>query len=188
MVDFNIFLTADNHFGHANIIRFCNRPFANADEMDERMIASWNKVVSDSDFVYHLGDFTMGNKKQARRYFNRLNGNIIILGNPWHHDKRWIKNTWDSPIANHVLTGMPIEVIVHDKMPITLCHYAMDRWERSHYGAYHAFGHSHNQYHPDNLSMDIGVDSAFALLGSYRPFRLEEFVSIMEKKASVQSK
>lgn len=51
------FFTSDSHFGHANIIRYCQRPFADADEMDSALIRIWNSVVDPRDTVYHLGDF-----------------------------------------------------------------------------------------------------------------------------------
>lgn len=55
-----VFFTSDTHFTHANIIRFCSRPFKNVEEMDETMIANWNRVVGENDIVFHLGDFCMG--------------------------------------------------------------------------------------------------------------------------------
>ena len=37
-----VFFTADPHFGHTNIIRYENRPFASAEEMDQELIRRWN--------------------------------------------------------------------------------------------------------------------------------------------------
>lgn len=51
-----IYFTADTHFGHENVIRFCDRPFSSANEMDEAMIANWNARVKGDDTVYVLGD------------------------------------------------------------------------------------------------------------------------------------
>lgn len=51
-----IYFTADTHFWHENIIRFCNRPFTCAAEMDEALIANWNSRVKGNDIIYILGD------------------------------------------------------------------------------------------------------------------------------------
>ena len=39
------FFTSDHHFGHANIIEYCRRPFASAEEMDAEMEARWRARV-----------------------------------------------------------------------------------------------------------------------------------------------
>ncbi len=43
--------TSDHHFGHENIIKYCNRPFLHAAAMDLEMFSRWNDVVDDSDEV-----------------------------------------------------------------------------------------------------------------------------------------
>lgn len=52
-----IYYTADLHFGHANIIKLCHRPFASIEEMDEKLIEKWNNKVKNGDTVYIVGDF-----------------------------------------------------------------------------------------------------------------------------------
>ena len=37
-----IFYTSDLHLGHANVIRFDKRPFADVEEMDQYIITRWN--------------------------------------------------------------------------------------------------------------------------------------------------
>ena len=57
--------TSDHHFGHNNIIRYCGRPFPDADTMDNEMVDRWNDLVDDSDEVWILGDLVMGGKTQG---------------------------------------------------------------------------------------------------------------------------
>jgi len=88
-----VYVIADTHFNHGNIIKYCNRPFKDANEMDETLIANWNSVVGKDDTVYHLGDFALAKTEQLQGYIRSLNGNIILLlGN---HDRK-AKSFWRS--------------------------------------------------------------------------------------------
>ena len=74
------FYIADTHFGHANIIKYCNRPFKDIYEMTEVLVNNWNSVVSEDDEVYMLGDFTLTkNKEIISKLVSRLNGHIYLL-------------------------------------------------------------------------------------------------------------
>lgn len=54
------FYIADMHLGHANIIGFDHRPFADVEEMDRTLIDNWNAAVEEKDNIYILGGSHMG--------------------------------------------------------------------------------------------------------------------------------
>jgi calcineurin-like phosphoesterase family protein len=85
----DIFLIADLHLGHANIIRYCSRPFLLSDvaEMDRVLIGNWNAVISPGTQVFHVGDLRHGkDAPESRTYYGQLNGAVtLITGN---HDDR----------------------------------------------------------------------------------------------------
>lgn len=161
-----VFFTADHHFGHANIIRYCERPFLNVKEMDDALVNMWNSVVEKEDFVFHLGDFTLGDLDRFSSITRRLNGRIHIV--PGGHDHRWLERFVYLSAASN--SKHPVRVLAplvtidikeygeaEDDI-IVLCHYAMRVWDRSHYGSYHLYGHSHGNLPPITNSLDVGVD------------------------------
>ena len=87
------FFVADTHFGGENIIRYENRPFANAAEMDEKLIENWNRIVSEEDTVYVLGDFSdYADVKKETEILAQLNGTkILVMGN---HDAHRTPQEW----------------------------------------------------------------------------------------------
>ena len=83
MVD--IWIISDTHFGHANIIKYCNRPFDSVEEMNEVMIQRWNAVVKPQDHVYHLGDVA-SSQQMLNAVMPRLVGHKrLVLGNHDNH-------------------------------------------------------------------------------------------------------
>jgi calcineurin-like phosphoesterase family protein len=85
----DIFLISDLHLGHANIIRYCSRPFFFPDvgEMDHVLIKNWNYTISPANRVYYLGDLQYGSDDASAGYYrNKLRGRInCVQGN---HDAR----------------------------------------------------------------------------------------------------
>lgn len=145
------FFISDTHFGHANIIRMCNRPFAGLEEHDRLLVESWNAVVQPGDVVWHLGDFARGlDAKASRRVFEQLRGHKrLILGN---HDFRGGTRSlgWES-VQHYAETSI-------DGTRICLFHYGMRVWPGMHHGSVMLYGHSHGRLPGNRQSMDIGVD------------------------------
>ena len=78
----DVFITADEHYGHNKIIVHCERPFAHADEMNEYIIDQHNRTVPNkqSYLTIHLGDWFWHTMK--------LGEALTILGPPWRRTGR----------------------------------------------------------------------------------------------------
>ena len=79
-----VFVISDPHFGHANIIKYCNRPFPDAATMDAALVANWNVTVPPDATVWVLGDMTV-NPDKLGGLLARLHGRkVLVAGN---HDQ-----------------------------------------------------------------------------------------------------
>lgn len=170
-----IFFTSDTHYGHTNILKYCNRPFDNITHMNDALISNWNEVVRPNDIVYHLGDFAM--MRDPDSILRRLNGKEIhlILGNHDAKNKRILR---DSRELASVRDVAEVRVGPHT---FWLSHYAHLRWPKAHYGAIHLFGHSHGGLQGVGKSMDVGVDPM-----GYYPISMDDVIDKMNKLQPVE--
>jgi len=175
-----VYFTADSHFGHDAIRGYCGRPFPTIEEHDEALTGEWNRVVGLKDTVYHLGDFTLGGEATARRYFARLNGRVCILGNEFHHDRRWLSGGPYWTKYYEVVILPPIHTMKIDGLFIVLCHFPLVIWPRKHYMAIHLHSHSHGRYQGEGKILDVGVDNVNKIWGAYRLVSLDEVSEYME--------
>jgi calcineurin-like phosphoesterase family protein len=165
-----IWFTADTHFGHANIIKYCNRPFPNVEVMNNTIKDNWNRVVRPQDTIYILGDVAMKiSYYEIRKILSTLNGQkYVILGD---HDKQ----IWKCTDLIEEIT--PLKKITIDNISITLCHYCMRVWWKSHFNSWHLFGHSHGYLDAIGKSHDVGVDN-----NNFTPISFDELKIIMNNK------
>ena len=56
-----IYFISDTHFGHANIVKMCERPYPDVEAMNEALITAWNERVHGDDTVYIIGDCIISN-------------------------------------------------------------------------------------------------------------------------------
>ena len=190
-----IWFCSDLHLGHANIIKYSKRPFSSVEEHDRILIENWNTYVAHNDLVYFLGDFAYRNKEGTERLRKRLMGNIhFIEGN---HDKAAFAIRDQFTFYKDVYELKTKDSKLGD-VRIFMSHYAHRVWNKSHHGAWHLYGHSHNSLpdDPNSLSFDVGVDATAARLGGkptgqawsglqpqdYRPISLEEVAAVMATK------
>lgn len=156
-----IYFTSDLHFYHDNIIKYTNRPFRNAEQMDSALIRNWNNTVTPSDEIYILGDLTLKGAEHANTVLRQLNGKkYLIRGNHEHYLEQkefdhslfvWVKDYYTLHYKNAAFV---------------LFHYPIAEWDGFYRGAYHLHGHQHNraEYNFNNranklLRYDVGVDA-----------------------------
>lgn len=176
-----LFLTADEHYFHSNIIGFCNRPYADVLEMNEALIANHNSLVTKEDCVIHVGDFVFGNANSIVDVIERLNGYHFLMDGS--HDRALQKYLNEDPknipkhVASRICVLPKLFEFKYQKEKIVLCHYAMMRWWASHHGSYHFFGHSHGKLDHPGKAIDVGVDAR-----SYLPVTIEEVLVLADSK------
>jgi len=177
---------ADFHFCHDNIIKYCNRPFKDVQEMNEQLIKNWNKLLQEDDDIIIAGDFIhSGNLEVINNLISRLNGRMwLVYGN---HD---YQNRLDRLIVQHALyhTSDALDFEVADdeledgRMRFHITHYPCEYWTRR---AVHLFGHIHSgplstaseilSFKP--MRYDIGVDA-----NDFKPISYEQIKVIITKQ------
>lgn len=162
----NLFFVSDMHFGHRNVIPYCNRPYASVEEMDDALVRNWNATVNSTDTVYHLGDWAFHNYHRI----GELNGFIYSI--PGNHDQEREKK-----LAPFVQFTAEIHYLkVTPEVRFVLCHYPMSAWKRAY--KYHLHGHCHGNAPPGGPvqnRLDVGIDATRL----YRPAHLDEVLERM---------
>ena len=177
----NNFYISDTHFGHFNIIKHCNRPFSTTEEMDEVMINNWNKVVSDKDTVYILGDIAFSKGNPADYYLKQLNGKkIVIIGNHDYDISKNRKKYLESKLVDKICDYLEITDTIDNQLrKIVMSHYPMAEWNGFFRGSIHLYGHVHNNKKNASYEIMKNIPNAYnvgADILDFTPRKLENVV------------
>ncbi|EJM99988.1 hypothetical protein [Phyllobacterium sp. YR531] len=145
--------SADPHFGHENIIRFCQRPFRSVHEMDAAILANYAKHIGPRDDFWIIGDLSHGRQTDKAGYLKSLFEQVpgrkhLVVGN---HDNRQIKALGWASVQELI-------EIKDGEQSLTLCHYPMITWNHARRGALQLFGHVHQHWQGSRNSINVGVD------------------------------
>jgi calcineurin-like phosphoesterase family protein len=168
------YFTSDCHWNHARIIQYCNRPFADVDEMNRVLVERWNETVTETDTVYCLGDFCWTGYEHI---FHRLNGiKHLIIGN--HDSREIITLPWASQPVHYLELSLKdgefVKTDYRKRPTLVLNHYSMRVWNGSNKGVIMLYGHSHNTLPGFRTSsgggtLDVGCDC-----WDFRPVNLDQ--------------
>lgn len=166
--------TSDPHFGHANIIAYCDRPFASPEQMDEFLIDAWNALVAPGDDVWVLGDIAMAQHPSDLDAVSHLNGRKLLV--PGNHDTCWTGFRKRAANAPQMYLDAGFDQVLHDPAPLTiagrdvqLSHfpYQGDSTDTERYaahrpkdrGAWLVHGHVHDRWRQRGRQINVGVDA-----------------------------
>lgn len=138
-----IWFWSDQHFGHENIIKYCNRPFRDARHMQEQLIANYNSVVEPGDVVIWAGDVTFMETTLMNEIMGELHGyNILVLGN---HDINHGKVRDLDFDEIHKVFSLHNFVVSHHP------------WHNIPKGYFHIHGHTHDHKttHPRHINVCV---------------------------------
>lgn len=175
------YFTSDFHFNHANVIKYCNRPFETVDQMNEVLLKAWNEVVKPEDTVYFLGDFCF-NPQKALEWLSKLNGEIIFISG--NHDKtfefqgkskhiKW-KGLYKQAGCKEI--HQQLQVTLKNNQKVLLNHFPYLQvgtqvggdiryleYRPENKGMVLLHGHSHCHYVKNKNMIDVGIDHNFKL-------------------------
>jgi calcineurin-like phosphoesterase family protein len=185
--------TSDLHFGHANIIRYSHRPFADVDSMNRALIERWNDTVAPADEVWVLGDFALGRIEATLPLARQLQGRKFLLcGN---HDRCWSGH--GSRARDWVSRYQEVGFVVHQDQreldvagtQVVGCHfpYEGDSHDRDRYvearpvdrGQWLVHGHVHERWRQRGRMINVGVDA-----WDYRPVSAETLAQLIAAGAA----
>lgn len=129
---------SDLHIGHENILRFDNRPFADVNEMNNKLIENWNARVRSDDTVYILGDFIWAKESEWPSIVGSLGGNkVLIRGN--HDPKQFSAST-----KRMFQEITDLKEIKDSGKHVVMCHYPIPFFRASFAStAFMLYGHVH---------------------------------------------
>lgn len=156
-----VYLIADTHFDHRNIIRYCHRPFSNVAQMNRTMQDTWNSTVADNGLVYFLGDWSFGRQSRPATYWmHRLKGSIVSIKGS--HDKVSFETSRVLRVGGHSF------LLVHNPRDKKI------EWLRWHDWIIH--GHVHHRapfIDGQRKRINVSVEAT-----NYRPVTLEYLLSL----------
>jgi calcineurin-like phosphoesterase family protein len=177
-----VFFTSDTHFGHKNILRFCQRPWEDIKSHNEGLIELWNSVVGDDDIIFHLGDVCWFNARHdTLKLIKKLKGQIYIV--PGNHDTiqqfELCKDLPNFHLLSDVCTVYLRDVYIQHPIELVLSHYPLMTWSHRDHKALQFFGHIHSgprstcKFDCDlplfSYQYDVGCDN-----NDYKPIEIRE--------------
>lgn len=164
-----IFVCADLHFCHKNVIVYDERPWPDVDAMNTGLISRWNNTVSPNDIVYVLGDVGFCGHDRMKELVSQLKGYLILIrGN---HDRNRSFEWWEEIGFDEVYNQY---VMTLEEKTIHMSHEPIED-APLYPGHFYLYGHVHNDPNYPDWTPHSACVSICRL--NYTPALLSDVVS-----------
>ena len=167
-----LYLITDTHFGHRNIIKYCNRP----ENFEDLIFDNLYKIITNNDILLHLGDVAYGPEKLWIKMYMHIPGEKwLVKGN---HDRK--KTEWYEALGFTKVYDEWFRYVDNDYGTIVFSHKPRDLEQ---FTSYNIHGHCHNseiksfsedspfRYHAEyNKRLSIELEN-------YKPVSLNNFLN-----------
>jgi len=180
----NVFLISDGHWGHKNIIKYTNRPFASIEEMNKYMTEAWNSSVPKDAIIIYLGDFVFYGTIAGKEIKDGLNG-VYWVGAKGNHDKsagHLLRMGFDAVSAERIIIRTDKHVLhcIH-RLPQTIPFWTkVKRLLRIGPKVAYIHGHSHNYFPLYRKIGGVPIINVSCENVSYMPMSLERIIRYVE--------
>lgn len=165
----NVYFWSDQHFGHQNVIKYCNRPFKDKEHMDKAMLINYNETVQDEDLVVWVGDIAFSGVNEYRQLLANLPGKkVLIMGNHDFDRKNKLK---DFGIFSEVYMATSFYMTIQNKIcNLILSHYPIDT-ELLPENTLNIHGHIHDKV-ADFKNINVSVEHT-----NYKPIDITKIIT-----------
>jgi len=164
------FVVSDHHFGHANIIEYCDRPFTSVGDMDTTLLDRHFETVEPDDVVVHLGDVAMDMRtgEDTIERIDAIGGDLLVRGN---HDVGLSDGQAPFPVVDSC-------VLSHGEYTFYCTHRPADVPD-----GWVIHGHHHDNdldtypfFSFDRRQVNVGIDVL-----NFRPITLETITTLVDE-------
>jgi len=161
--DRKVFIWSDIHFGHENIINFCDRPYPDADTMNECIMDNFNETVGEDDISIWVGDVGFLSTTKLNQILGYLHGyKILVIGNHDFKGKKLRNLAFDE---KHLLLQ-----VTKKNIDMVFTHYPMENLP---YPFINIHGHIHNIIKNSLQHINVSVEMPYI---NYKPIQLSDLV------------
>ncbi len=167
----NIWIITDTHFGHENILKFCNRP----KNFEGLILKRLKNNIKEDDILIHLGDVAWREEKSWNEILTAINvkRKWLIRGN---HDKRsiswYLDRGWDF-VGDQITLDVYGKKIVFSHVPVVDNGYDLN-----------IHGHFHNinkrRHEPELVAIKNDKQFLIMLEHQYMPVALKSIIKNLQ--------